>query len=76
MRIIKGGLILKHLGGKEYLAKDEDGTKGLKVSEVPLKLTKKQIIQILQENNATFNKSDSKKRLQIKLNILYGYHNR
>jgi hypothetical protein len=76
MRIIKGGLILKHLGGKDYLAKDDDGTKGLKVSEVPLKMTKSQIIKILQENNVTFNKSDSKKRLQIKLNILYNYNNR
>ena len=76
MKIIKGGLILKFLGGKEYLAKDDDGSKALKVSEVPLKLTKKQIIQILEENNVTFNKSDSKKRLQIKLNILYNYNNR
>jgi hypothetical protein len=77
MRIIRGGLLLVHNGGKNYTVKDDDEKAiGMTVSQVPLTLTKPQIIKMLQEYNVDFKKSDSKKRLMIKLNILYNYHSK
>lgn len=77
MRIIRGGLLLVHNGGKNYTVKDDDEKAiGMTVSQVPLKLTKPQIIKMLQEYNVDFKKSDSKKRLLIKLNILYNHHSK
>ena len=78
MRVVRGGLILKHLGGKDYLAKDEGalGSVGIKVKEIPLTLTKKVIMQILKEKGGTFKKSDKKKDLEFKLNLLYSYNKR
>jgi hypothetical protein len=67
MRIVRGGLILKHLGGKNYLAKDGES----EVKEIPLTLTKKVIMQILREKGTSFKKTESKKKLESKLNLLY-----
>jgi hypothetical protein len=66
MRIIRGGLILKHLGGKNYLAKDGES----EVKEIPLTLTKKVMMQILKEKGGTFKKTDKKKDLEFKLSLL------
>ena len=78
MRIIRGGLILKHLGGKDYLAKDEGtlGSVGIKVKEIPLTLTKKVIMQILKEKGTSFKKTEKKKSLEDKLNSLYAFQKR
>ena len=72
MRII-GGLILVHNGGKNYTAKDDDSKAiGVKVSKIPLTLTKKVIIQILNEKGIKHNPKDTKDDLKFKLNLLYG----
>jgi hypothetical protein len=78
MRIIRGGLILKHLGGKDYLAKDEGqvGSVGIKVKEIPLTLTKKVMMQIIKEYGGKYSPKDKKKDLEFKLNTLYSFHKR
>jgi hypothetical protein len=67
MRIIRGGLILKPLGVNQYLVKDGKS----EIKEMPVKLNKKHMAQIIRENGGVVGKKESKKDLEYKLTMLY-----
>jgi hypothetical protein len=67
MRIIRGGLILTPLGGNQYLVKDGKG----EVKEMPVKLNKKHMAQIIRENGGVVRKKETKKDLEFKLQLLF-----
>jgi hypothetical protein len=67
MRIIRGGLILTPLGGKNYLVKDGKG----EIKEMPIKLTRNHIAQIIRENKGIVGKKETKKDLEMKLQQLF-----
>jgi hypothetical protein len=72
MRIIKGGLIVNQLDKNNYVVKDAGI--GIKVNELPVKITKSSIIILLQAYGLPFNKKESKSSLESKLKMLYKQH--
>jgi hypothetical protein len=69
MRIIKGGLIVNQLDKNNYIVKDAGI--GIKVNELPVKITKKSIMIMLSAYNIPFDKKESKSNLESKLKMLY-----
>lgn len=72
MRIIKGGLIVNKLDRNNYIVKDAGV--GVKVNELPVKITKKSIMIMLSAYNLPFDKKESKSSLENKLEMLYKQH--
>jgi len=69
MRIVKGGLIINQLDKNNYIVKDAGV--GVKINELPVKITKQSIMIMLRTYGIPFDKKDSKKILENKLETLY-----
>jgi hypothetical protein len=72
MRIIKGGLVVNRLDRNNYIVKDAGV--GVKISELPVKITKQSIMLMLRTNGIPFDKKSSKNFLENKLETLYRQH--
>lgn len=72
MRIVKGGLIVNRLDKTNYIVKDAGV--GVKVNELPVKITKRSIMIMLSAYNIPFKKTDPKNFLENKLEMLYKQH--
>jgi hypothetical protein len=72
MRIIKGGLIVNRLDRNSFIVKDAGV--GVKVNELPVKITKSSIMIMLRAYNIPFKKTDPKNFLENKLEMLYKQH--
>lgn len=73
MRIVKGGMVLRSIAPNQYTVKDEPAV-GLQIQQMPLRLTKDALYQILKLNKIPFNRNDKKKTLEAQLHQLYALH--
>jgi hypothetical protein len=73
MRIVKGGMVLRSIGSNLYTVKDEPAV-GVQIQQMPLRLTKDALYQILSLNKVPFNRDDKKKSLEARLFQMYALH--
>jgi len=73
MRIVKGGMVLRSIGPNQYTVKDEPAV-GVQIQQMPLRLTKDALYQILSLNKVPFNRNDKKKSLEAQLFQMYALH--
>jgi hypothetical protein len=73
MRIVKGGMVLRSIGPNQYTVKDEPAV-GVQINQIPLRLTKDALYQVLTLNNIPFNRNDKKRSLEAQLYQLYALH--
>jgi DNA replicative helicase MCM subunit Mcm2 (Cdc46/Mcm family) len=73
MRIIKGGLILRHVKNRDFIVKDESmGKNGIQLKKIPVNLTKAFLRQILDAENIKHTKYETKKSMIEKIRAVQG----
>jgi hypothetical protein len=73
MRIVKGGMVLRSVAPNQYVVKDESAV-GIQISQLPVRLTKDALFQILTLNKIPFNRNDKKNSLEAQLYKMYALH--
>lgn len=73
MRIIRGGLILRHVRNRDFIVKDESlGKNGIQLKKIPVTMTKAFIKQVLDAENIKYTKYETKKNMIEKIRAVQG----
>jgi hypothetical protein len=73
MRIIRGGLILRHVRNRDFIVKDESlGKNGIQLKKIPVTMTKAFIKQVLDAENIKYTKYETKKSMIEKIRAVQG----
>jgi len=73
MRIVRGGLILRHVRNRDFIVKDESmGKNGIQLKKIPVTMTKAFLRQVLDAENIKYTKYETKGSLIEKIRAVQG----